>query len=217
MKRVETGAAGAAPHFIGSWMLDPPSLCRDIIDFFEANPALQRAGATAGGTNTEVKKSTDIIMHPAAITTPGHESFAAYFDGLFSCYTDYLAQWPFVETILPRIEIGSFNIQRYRPGDHFQRVHTERAALSGLHRVFAWMTYLNDVEDGGATYFPHYDLSIQPAAGKTLIWPAEWTHAHAGEVLNAGVKYIVTGWMHFPFSPDDTRPETSTDDTRPET
>ena len=60
------------------------------------------------------------------------------------------------------------------------------------------MTYLNDVEDGGNTYFTHYDLKIKPEIGKTLIWPAEWTHAHCGEVLNSGVKYIITGWMHFP-------------------
>jgi prolyl 4-hydroxylase len=62
------------------------------------------------------------------------------------------------------------------------------------------MTYLNDVndEDGGQTYYPHYDIRVKAEMGKTLIWPAEWTHAHAGEILNNGLKYIVTGWMHFP-------------------
>lgn len=202
MKRIDLPDAGQNPNFIGTWMLEPPALCDDIVTFFEAHPGLQRAGATAGGTNADVKKSTDIVIPPAAIAEPGNELFRNYFDALFGCYTDYLAQWPFIETFLPRIEIGSFNIQRYQPGDHFQRIHTERASLSGLHRVFAWMTYLNDVEDGGATYFPHYDLAVQPEAGKTLIWPAEWTHAHAGQVLNSGVKYIVTGWMHFPFASD---------------
>ena len=184
-------------------MLDPPSICGDIVNYFEAHPDLQRAGAAAGGTNTDVKKSTDIIVHPVDIPQPGNEAFQAYIDALFDCYTDYLTQWPFIGTFLPRIDIGSFNIQRYRPGGHFQRIHTERASLSSLHRVFAWMTYLNDVDDGGATYFPHYDMAIRPEAGKTLIWPAEWTHAHAGQVVNSGVKYIVTGWMHFPFGAAD--------------
>ena len=27
-----------------------------------------------------------------------------------------------------------------------------------------------------------------PEIGKTLIWPAEWTHAHTGEVLKSGTK-----------------------------
>ena len=42
------------------------------------------------------------------------------------------------------------------------------------------------------------EFKIKPETGKTFIWPAEWTHAHRGEVLNSGVKYIITGWMHFP-------------------
>ena len=71
--------------------------------------------------------------------------------------------------------------------------------MEHCHRLFAWMIYLNDVEDGGTTNFTYYDLKIKPETGKTLIWPAEWTHAHSGEILNSGVKYIITGWMHFPY------------------
>jgi uncharacterized membrane protein len=68
-----------------------------------------------------------------------------------------------------------------------------------MHRIFAWMTYLNDVDEGGETCFEHFDLKVKPITGQTLIWPAEWTHAHKGEVLLKGNKYIITGWMHFPF------------------
>ena len=138
-------------------------------------------------------------MHPAQLSEPGFESVAAYIDRLFDCYRDYLDQWPFLKTVAPRLDIPSFNIQRYSPGGHFRHVHSERASLVSLHRIFAWMTYLNDVDDGGSTYFPNFDLDIRPEAGKTLIWPAEWAHAHAGQVLNSGVKYIITGWTHFPF------------------
>ena len=99
---------------------------------------------------------------------------------------------------MPRTDIGSFNIQKYVPGGHFKLPHTERTSINTLHRLFAFMTYLNDVEDGGSTTFVHQNLEIQPERGKTLIWPAEWTHAHRGNVVNLGVKYIITGWMHFP-------------------
>ena len=61
------------------------------------------------------------------------------------------------------------------------------------------MTYLNDVgSDDGGTTVTHYNLEIQPKRGLTLIWPAEWTHAHKGSVLRKNSKYIMTGWMH-PF------------------
>ena len=68
----------------------------------------------------------------------------------------------------------------------------------------AGLKYLNDVDDGGQTNFSHYGIKIKPETGKTLIWPAEWTHAHTGEILKSGKKYIVTGWIHFPI-PDSSK------------
>ena len=56
---------------------------------------------------------------------------------------------------------------------------------------------LNDDFDGGETEFPVFGDKVKPEKGKTLIWPADWTHAHSGKVVNSGVKYIITGWMHF--------------------
>mgnify|MGYP003310952385 CR=1 FL=1 len=56
--------------------------------------------------------------------------------------------------------------------------------------------YLNDVkkEDGGSTDFDYYKIKVNPERGKTLIWPAEWTHAHKGNIINSGSKYIITKW-----------------------
>ena len=95
------------------------------------------------------------------------------------------------------LDIPSFIVQRYLPGEHFSKMHTERSSTSTSHRLFAWMTYLNDVEEGGTTDFDYYKVKIKPETGKTLIWPAEWTHAHTGSVLKGGKKYIITGWLHF--------------------
>ena len=125
-----------------------------------------------------------------------------YFIELLKCYNDYKIQWPFISENIKTVDIPSFNIQRYLPGDHFSKIHTERSSTSTSHRIFAWMTYLNDLNDdaGGCTKFQHFNIKIKPQKGKTLIWPAEWTHAHSGEVLNSGKKYIITGWMCFPFN-----------------
>ena len=95
------------------------------------------------------------------------------------------------------MEIGTFNLQKYSPGGHFSAVHTERGSSSTMHRVLAFMTYLNDVEEGGETSFHYYDINVQPKKGKTIIWPAEWTHAHSGGIVKQGCKYIVTGWIQF--------------------
>jgi len=76
--------------------------------------------------------------------------------------------------------------------------HSERTSIQNSFRILAWMSYLNDVEDGGTTTFTQQSIEVTPEKGKTMIWPAEWTHAHAGNLVNAGEKYIITGWMHFP-------------------
>ena len=197
MKKVFIKRNNLNPHFIGSWNLEPFSICEDLINYFELNLVKQNKGNTIGGVNTNQKDSTDITIKPKEIILPGNEVFKAYFEKLFECYKNYIEEWPFLEDLAQKLEIGSFNLQRYKPGQHFKAIHTERSSLDSCHRVFAFMTYLNDVQEGGSTYFSHYDLEIQPRKGLTLIWPAEWTHAHRGNILKKGSKYIITGWINF--------------------
>jgi len=189
-----------SPDFIGSWIIEPGSICEELITFFDENQSRQRKGVSTKGENEEIKNTVDITISPNEIALPGNEIFKQYFDELFLCYEDYTAQWPFLRKFAKNLEIGDFNLQRYHSGQHYQAIHTERSSLATLHRIFAWMTYLNDVdkEDGGSTFFSHYDIEIQPRKGLTLLWPAEWTHAHKGGILRANSKYIITGWMHFP-------------------
>ena len=190
------------PNFIGSWNISNDELCKSIIAFFENNPNLQKKGVTAGNTlNEEVKKSTDITINPNNLGDKDHEIFIKYFKHLNECFSDYKEQFPFLKTFIKKIGIGPFNIQKYSSGDHFSKLHSERTSVSTLHRLFAWMTYLNDVKenDGGTTDFNYYKIKVKPERGKTLIWPAEWTHAHCGSILKSGEKFIITGWIDFKF------------------
>ena len=197
MKKIELDSGTKHPNFIGSWTIEPISICDDLVSYFELNIPKQKSGTTRGGLNLDIKDSVDITIKPKEIILPGNEAFKLYFDQLFECYKNYVFDWTFLDQISERLEIGSFNLQRYKPGQHFKKIHTERFSLDSLHRIFAFMTYLNDIEEGGSTYFSHYDLEIQPRKGQTLIWPAEWTHAHRGNILKKGSKYIITGWITF--------------------
>ena len=189
-------------NFIGSWLLDNDLLCDDMIEFFERNTHLHNQGATDRGINISEKKTTDMTINPIDLKKKEYSIINDYFDELFKCFNDYKNQWSFLKNSIKTLDIPSFNIQRYLPGDHFSKIHTERSSTSTSHRVFAWMTYLNDIDEqnGGCTNFSHFNIKIRPKKGKTLIWPAEWTHAHSGEVLKKGKKYIITGWMCFPFN-----------------
>ena len=58
------------------------------------------------------------------------------------------------------------------------------------------MTYLTDTKNGG-TEFTYLNWKAPCKKGLTLIWPAEWTPAHKGNILSEGSKYIITGWITF--------------------
>ena len=185
-------------NFIGSWNIENDELCKNIISFFQSNTTLQFQGRTAAGKNLQSKNRTDIMIRRSFLKDEKFSLLKDYINELHKCYLDYLEQWPFLKRMASKMDIGPFNIGEYLPGGHFGNIHSERTSINTLHRLFAFMTYLNDVEDGGETKFSHYGISIKPEIGKTIIWPAEWTHAHSGEILNSGKKYIVTGWLHFP-------------------
>ena len=196
--RLKIEKSNLTPNFIGSWDMKD-SICDQIIAYYEKHEGKQRQGLNGIGTiNLETKNRKDISITPQELNLQGNEIFNDYFQMLFEFYKDYNKQWPFLASIVSELEIGGFNIGKYVPGQHFKKIHTERASLSSLHRLLAFMTYLNDVEDGGSTYFSHYDLDIKPQKGLTIIWPAEWTHAHKGNIINSGSKYIITGWLTFP-------------------
>jgi hypothetical protein len=198
MKRVDV-VCSKTPGFFGVWLLDNADLCEKIIDFFERNPAMHEAGSSYSGIDPSKKNSIDLIINPNDLAKPTHAIFRSYFLELHRCYLDYLEQWPFLKGSLKEVDIGAFNIQRYNAGGHFAAVHTERDSISTMHRALVWMTYLNDVEGEGHTSFVHYGLDVKPERGKTLIWPSDWTHAHRGNIVTAGTKYIITGWMHYPL------------------
>ena len=183
------------PNFIGIFQIDT-NLCDKIIEFFNENQSLQSKGEIINGVDETKKKSVDIAVNPKDLSKPDYQHLKIYFEHLFNCYSEYRAQWPFLNEVFEKVDIGSFNIQMYPPGGHFSKLHSERTSIKTLHRLFAFMTYLNDDFEDGETLFEHYSLSVKPEIGKTLIWPAEWTHAHKGNVVNNGSKYIITGWLN---------------------
>ena len=91
-----------------------------------------------------------------------------------------------------------FNLQYYKPGGGYHMWHCERqsSSRSNTYRHMVWMTYLNDVPDGGTEWF-HQDLYVPAEKGMTVIWPADWTYHHRGRKSDTSEKIIATGWYHF--------------------
>ncbi len=184
-------------NFIGIYQIPDEDMMTDIIKFFDSNPDLHKPGSMGNDDiNTVRKDNKEIRITPNNLKEEKFKVFIGFIDQLKNCYSSYAKEWPFTKA-LGNLNMGTFQIQKYEIGGHCSAWHTERSDLSCSERVFAWMTYLNDVPEDGETEFLHYNAKIIPEAGKTIIWPAEWTHAHRGNPTTVVEKYILTGWLSF--------------------
>jgi len=112
--------------------------------------------------------------------------------------SSYVKKYSFLETLNKGAHwrlCPSYNIQRYEgEKEGFFTLHNENSG-SHPYRMLVWMVYLNDAKCG--TEFPYQDKTVTPKTGRTVIWPAGWTHPHVGVTPNQGTKYIATGWFYF--------------------
>ena len=89
-------------------------------------------------------------------------------------------------------------IQHYKPSDGYYSWHMENNGKgTNRNRHLVFMTYLNNVEDGGGTDFKYQKITTPAKKGLTLIWPAYWTHTHRGVISDIDEKHIITGWFNF--------------------
>ena len=168
-----------------------------VIDFWNTCDYLEKVpGEYSGGIDPLIKNSTDMAV-PSWIKD---SRIVSYLNEVQACIQLYVEQYPWAKMADLEV-IEPFNIQHYAPGQAFSQPHCERVGSNKTtsFRHLTWMTYLNDVDEdnGGTTDFDYYKIKVKPECGKTLIWPAEWTHAHAGSILKKGEKYIITGWIDF--------------------
>ena len=90
----------------------------------------------------------------------------------------------------------AFNIQYYPPNGGYKQWHNERSTQQTHQRSLVFMTYLNDLPDGGGTEFAYYpDFKVNAKKGFSMIWPTDFTHTHRG-VISQHEKYIATGWFN---------------------
>lgn len=72
----------------------------------------------------------------------------------------------------------------------------------GGNRLATVIMYLNDVEEGGSTYFPVLGLSVRPKKGRILVWrnlldngQVDPRTQHSGTPVILGEKWIATKWI----------------------
>jgi len=184
--------------FIGGWYI-PNNICDDLIKLFHF---AKEKGHTIPGTqkdcgkveiNKDVKDSEELCIKwdsKNSIIINYRNQLQKVLDNYGKRYSTVNLQHGFNVNV-------DYNLQYYKPGGGFKIWHNERANIGEeLKRILVFMTYLNDVDDGG-TEFKNQNIICPAKKGLTLIWPTDWTHTHRGQISMTKEKYIVTGWFTF--------------------
>lgn len=100
--------------------------------------------------------------------------------------------------------------QKYSPGQYYKehcdyfypsrkeyKTYTEWMG----QRTWTFMVYLNDVEEGGETYFKRLKLNVKPEQGKAIFWNNLYRNGtpnpktiHEATPPKKGNKYVITKW-----------------------
>jgi prolyl 4-hydroxylase len=174
----------------------PENICDNLINFYKSNSHLHYKGLSISGkeikSDVSVKDSTDLSIEPEMNYFPMNE----YRYELQKCLENYMEKYDILKRC-SRFDITeNYNIQHYKIEGGFKTWHFENDAQKNRQRILVFMTYLNDVEDGG-TEFKYQGVTTPAKKGLTLLWPAGWTHLHKGQISKTKEKYIVTGWYSF--------------------
>lgn len=86
----------------------------------------------------------------------------------------------------------------YLAGDGFYKAHYDFGPETP--RLMSAVLYLNDVEEGGETYFDQLNISVEPKAGRLILFPAGYPYAHEARNPVSGNKYVLVTWFGLPLS-----------------
>ena len=182
--------------FIGGWYIDR-LVCDNLVNLFNQNKGLARAGTTYVGTKATVDKERKLSLDLTIPAANNQKPFEDYKKELSKCLANYVKKYPAINDNYYFGLKESYNIQYYPPGGGFKKWHFERTSPANSSRVLVFMTYLNTIKNGGGTEFKHQQIITPCEKGLTLLWPPDFTHIHRGQVSKKHKKYIVTGWYGY--------------------
>jgi len=178
--------------FIKTGYIDT-DVCDELVDFFEKSPNKKPGTFNNGELDINSKHSTDVPLYWKDDVCKKYfyelNNFTDEYKKEFQYCNDMQYFWGVVEQMI---------IQKYEPNQGYFKWHYEKTGSPlTVARHLVFMTYLNDVYDGGETEWYYQRKKVQPRKGLTVIWPADWTYTHRGITSPTETKYIITGWYSY--------------------
>ena len=175
--------------------------CQEMIRYYDEMDALdlvidhKKYGDT--GKLSHKRKDATVFMFEEDVfyLNRTHHTLINFLPKFWPAYEDYILEYSILKGAAKH-GIRSIRAQKTPVGGGFHEWHFETDTHEVSSRIITWMIFLNDVEEGGETEFLYYPKRVKPKAGRLLIWPAGFTHAHRGNPPISNTKYILTGWLN---------------------
>lgn len=106
---------------------------------------------------------------------------------------------------IPVEHAEGLHILNYKPGQEYKEhfdYFAETSPSASNNRICTFVLYLNDVEDGGETYFPKLGLKVYPKKGMAVYFEYFYNDKtlneltlHASTPVITGEKWVATLWF----------------------
>jgi len=181
----------------------PHPLCDEIIEMFEKNAKKHIDGITGLGLNKNVKDTREILI-PSSSNSSNIDIYTNRWIKIYNFLIEELKKNLAIYStkdeskFLEKTEknIYTIQIQKYEKNKGKYIWHNDQRIEknNSRHRIITFLWYLNDVAEGGDTGFLSY--TVKPEKGKLLLFPADWSYPHCGNMPISNDKYIMTGWIY---------------------
>jgi prolyl 4-hydroxylase len=171
----------------------PADWCNQLVKNFEELKKFQQPNGAGVRPGLETSAWTEIDI--------GRIADASFFDSMDSQMLEYFERYNrdvgLSLGISPPKKRAEFIVKRYRANlnESFQLHFDALGAVSNRYLVFLW--YLNDLSEGGTTDFPDLNVSIEPKAGRLLMFPPYWMFQHTGTPPKSGDKFIMSTYLTY--------------------
>ena len=189
---------GDLPHYVRVYDNHlEPDLCRRMLDSFEALARFQVVNGRGIRRGLEDSAWTELNVSRLA-DQAFVQDFRRRIDAAFDRYNRDIG---LTIPLPPAPKHSDLVLKKYQPqtNEGFQLHFDSIYSVANRYLVLLW--YLNDVVEGGETRFPQLGLSVQPAAGRLLMFPPYWMYQHEGAAPRSGDKFILSTYLLFGETP----------------
>lgn len=175
----------------------PDALCDDIVELFNAEQNQIHLDTSTGvsyyGASSGMHLLSPESTDPNGVKTPLDLEVFERFNKII---VDYQNTFKWLNDCPEMVDSG-YRVNKYVANKDSYREHIDGDpwSLGYQGRICGVVMYLNDVIEGGETYFPLQNVGIKPVKGTVAMFPANWTHPHEALPPVSNDKYIIATFL----------------------